>query len=252
MRRKLVVANWKMHGNLRRNRALLEGVAHGVRNLRRAEFAVCVPHPYLFQAQQLLQGTNVAWGAQNVHFSEMGAFTGAVSAWMVADFGCKYVIVGHSERRGQFRETNETAARCIKVAIKAGLIPIYCMGETLEEFDAGITEAVVASQLNGMLDQVGIPMLSHMVLAYEPTWAIGTGRTATPQLAQNVHAFIRGLLGRHDLKVADSIRILYGGSVKASNAAQLFAMPDIDGGLVGSASLDVDEFVAICRAANGK
>ncbi len=252
MRRKLVVANWKMHGSLRRNRELLEGVARGVRNLRRAEFAVCVPHPYLFQAQMLLQGTNVAWGAQNIHSGEMGAYTGAVSAWMVADFGCKYVIVGHSERRGQFRETNDTAARCIKVAIKAGLVPIYCMGETQEEFDAGITEAVVASQLDGMLEDVGIQLLSHAVLAYEPTWAIGSGRTASPQLAQKVHAFIRGLVARHDLKVAENIRILYGGSVKVSNAAQLFSMPDIDGGLVGSASLDADEFVAICRAANGK
>jgi len=252
MRRKLVVANWKMHGNLRWNRTLLEGIVSGVRDLYHVEIAICVPHPYLFQAQQLLHGSNIAWGGQNVHPNEQGAFTGAVSAWMVADFGCKYAIIGHSERRGQFRETNETAARSIKVAIKAGLIPIYCMGETLEEYEAGVTEAVIASQLNGMLDTVGIRLLSHVVLAYEPTWAIGSGRTATPQQAQSVHAFIRGRVAHHDLKVAEGIRILYGGSVKASNAAQLFAMPDIDGGLIGSSSLDIDEFVAICRAANRK
>lgn len=252
MRRKLVVANWKMHGNLRWNRTLLQGVVLGVRDLHHADFAVCVPHPYLFQAQAMLQGTNVAWGGQNVHPQERGAYTGAVSAWMVADFGCTYAIIGHSERRGQFRETNDTAARSIKVAIKAGLIPIYCMGETLEEYEAGVTEAVVASQLNGMLDIIGIQLLSHVVLAYEPTWAIGTGRTATPQQAQKVHAYIRGLVAGLDLKVAESIRILYGGSVKSSNAAQLFAMPDIDGGLIGSAALDVDEFVAICQAANRK
>lgn len=250
MRRKLVVANWKMHGNLGRNRLLLDEIVAGVREMRNADFAVCVPHPYLFQAQQLLTGTNVAWGAQNVHQSELGAFTGAVSAWMVADFACTYAIVGHSERRGQFRETNESAARSIKLAIKAGLTPIYCMGETLDEYEAGVTEAVVSSQLDGVLNIIGIQLMSKVVCAYEPVWAIGTGKSATPAQAQGVHEFIRHRLARHDLEVASAMRILYGGSVKAANAAQLFVKPDIDGALVGSASLASDEFVAICRAAN--
>lgn len=249
-RRKLVVGNWKMHGSLKRNQALLEGILAGVRDLRRADFAVCVPHPYLFQAQAILQGSNVAWGAQNVFRYEQGAYTGAVSAWMVADFGCTYAIVGHSERRGYFRETNESAVSCIKLAIKAGLTPIYCVGETLEEYEMQLTEAVVASQINGVLDHLGIQLLSRVVLAYEPVWAIGTGRAATPQLAQAVHVFIRQLVARHDLGVAQRMRILYGGSIKAANAAKLLAMPDIDGGLVGGASLLVDEFVAICRAAD--
>jgi len=252
MRRKLVVANWKMHGSLKWNEAFLTGLLEGVRDLHNADFVVCVPHPYLFQARRILQGSNIAWGGQNVHRCEQGAYTGAVSAWMVADFGATYAIIGHSERRGQFRETTDTAARSMKLAIKAGLVPIYCMGETLEEYEAGVTEAVVTSQLQGMLDTVGIQLLSHVVLAYEPTWAIGTGRTATPQQAQDVHAFIRKLIAKQDLAAAENIRILYGGSVKAANAAQLFAMPDIDGGLVGSASLQLEEFVAICRAANRK
>ena len=250
MRRKLVVANWKMHGNLAWNKALLQEVVAGVGGMRHADFAVCVPHPYLFQAQQLLAGTNVAWGAQNVHQSEQGAYTGAVSAWMVADFGCTYVIIGHSERRGQFRETNENAAKSMKLAIKAGLTPIYCMGETLDEYEVGVTEAVVASQLDGVLNIVGIKLLSKVVFAYEPVWAIGTGKTATPSQAQAVHKFIRERVARHDLDVASGMRILYGGSVKAANAAQLMSMPDIDGGLIGSASLAADEFVEICRVAN--
>lgn len=249
-RRKLVVANWKMHGNLGRNALLLNEVAAGVRDLRNADFAICVPHPYLFQAQQLLTGTNVAWGAQNVHQSEQGAYTGAVSAWMVADFGCTYAIIGHSERRGQFRETNESAAKSIKLAIKAGLTPIYCMGETLDEYEAGVTDAVVASQLDGVLNIIGIKLLSKVVCAYEPVWAIGTGKSASPAQAQAVHEFIRSRIAKHDLDIASGMRILYGGSVKAVNAAQLFVKPDIDGALVGSASLVSDEFIAICQAAN--
>ncbi len=251
MRRKLVVANWKMHGNLERNRLLLQEIVAGVQGLHNADFAVCVPHPYLFQAQQMLAATNVAWGAQNVHQAEQGAYTGAVSAWMVADFGCTYAIIGHSERRGQFRETNECAARSMKLAIKAGLVPIYCMGETLDEYEAGVTEAVVASQLDGVLNIVGIKLFSKVVFAYEPVWAIGTGRTASPGQAQAVHEFIRARIAKHDLEVAAGLRILYGGSVKPANAAQLLVMPDIDGGLIGSASLAADEFVAICRVANG-
>ena len=250
MRRKMVVGNWKMHGSLDRNRALLAAVSAGVHGLKNADFVVCVPHPYLFQAQAMLQGTNVAWGAQNVHQREQGAYTGAVSAWMIADFGCTYVIIGHSERRGQFRETNESAAACLRVALKANLTPIFCVGETLEEYDAGMTEAVVASQVDGVLERIGVRLMSRLVLAYEPVWAIGTGRTAGPAQAQSVHSFIRQRIAKHDLTVAANIRILYGGSVKAANAAKLLVMPDIDGGLVGGASLDAEEFVAICKAAN--
>ncbi len=250
MHRKLVVGNWKMHGTLEQNKKLLSAVIAGLRGYDNADYAVCVPHPYLFQAQSMLQGSNISWGAQNVHQQDEGAFTGAVSAHMVVDFGCTYVIVGHSERRGQFRETNESSAASMKAALKAGLIPLFCVGETLEEYEVGVTETVVASQVDAVLNRLEVQALAHAVLAYEPVWAIGTGRTATPEWAQEVHAFIRARVARHDLGIAERLRILYGGSVKAANAAQLFAMPDIDGGLVGGASLDVDEFVAICRAAN--
>lgn len=250
MRRKLVVGNWKMHGNLAWNEKLLQEILKSIGDFHNADFAVCVPHPYLFQAQNLLHGTNLKWGSQNVFREPFGAFTGAVSATMVADFGCTYTIIGHSERRGHFRETTQSAAKSIKLAINAGLIPIYCMGETPEEHAEGHARSVVGGQIDGVLDTIGAEMLSQMELAYEPTWAIGTGKTATPEQAQTMHTFIRHRIAKHDEVVAEKVRILYGGSVKPANAAQLLAMPDIDGGLVGGASLNAEEFVAICRAAN--
>ncbi len=249
MRRKLVVGNWKMYGRMASNQALLQGVLAGVRDLKGADYAVCVPYPYLAQAQSLLQGSNVAWGAQNLSPQEEGAFTGAVAPGMLVDFGCSYVIIGHSERRGLFHESNEIASAKFDATIKAGMKPIFCVGETLAERESGITEQVVATQLDAVLNHAGAKALAKAVIAYEPVWAIGTGKTATPQQAQAVHAFIRQRVAQHDSQVAQSLCILYGGSVKAANAVELFGMPDIDGGLIGGASLVAEDFVAICRAA---
>jgi triosephosphate isomerase len=249
MRRKLVVGNWKMYGRLASNKSLLQGVMAGVSALKGADFAVCSPYPYLSQLQSILQGSNVAWGAQNLSQHAEGAFTGEVAAGMLADFACRYVIIGHSERRGLFHESNETTAAKFEAAQKSGLTPIFCVGETLAEREAGVTEQVVGAQLDALLALVGVQSLNKAVVAYEPVWAIGTGKTATPAQAQAVHAFIRQKLAQLDGQVAQALCILYGGSVKAANAAELFAMPDIDGGLIGGASLVAEDFVAICRAA---
>jgi len=250
IRRKLVVGNWKMHGGIVWNKALLEGLTAGVRELRGADYAVCVPYPYLFQAQAILQGTNLAWGAQNLCAIEKGALTGEVAPHMLTDFGCTYVIIGHSERRHLFHETDDSAAVRFYAAIKAGMTPIFCIGESADERESDWTEFVVGRQLDSVLRRYGVQALTNAVLAYEPLWAIGTGNTATPEQAQEVHAFIRNRVAKCDSEVAAGLRILYGGSAKAANAAQLFAMPDVDGGLIGGASLEANEFVAICRAAN--
>jgi triosephosphate isomerase len=249
MRRKLVVGNWKMHGSLARNKALLDELLAGLRDMRNADYAVCVPYPYLAQAESMLQGSNIAWGAQNLSQHDQGAFTGAVSPSMLVDFNCSYVIIGHSERRALFHESNEIAAAKFDAAIKAGLTPIFCVGETLAERESGVTEQVVARQLEVVLNHAGAPAVAKAVIAYEPVWAIGTGKTATPEQAQAVHAFIRQRVAQLDSQVAQGLCILYGGSVKASNANELFAMPDIDGGLIGGASLVAGEFLAICLAA---
>ncbi len=238
-----------MYGRLAKNQALLQGILDGVRQLKSADYAVCVPYPYLAQAQSMLQGSNVSWGAQNLSPYEEGAFTGAVAPGMLVDFACKYVIIGHSERRGLFHESNEIAAAKFEAAQKSGLIPIFCVGETLSERESGITEQVVATQLDAVLTRFGAAALSRAVIAYEPVWAIGTGKTASPEQAEAVHAFIRQRVAKQDAQVAQGLCILYGGSVKAANAAELFGMPDIDGGLIGGASLVADDFVAICRAA---
>ena len=210
--------------------------------------AVCVPFPYLAQVQQLLRSTPVKWGAQDVHQLEKGAYTGEVSASMLCDFACHYVIVGHSERRSLYGESSQLVAEKFAAAQKAGLTPILCIGETLAQREDGTTEKVVAEQLDAVIKLSGVQSLPKAVLAYEPVWAIGTGKTATPQQAQAVHAFIRQRIAALDGKVAQDLLILYGGSVKAANAAELFAMTDIDGGLIGGASLDAEEFLAICRA----
>lgn len=250
MRRKLVVGNWKMYGRLARNKALLEGVMQGVKDFKNADYGVCVPYPYLAQAQSMLQGSNVAWGAQNLSQHDEGAFTGAVAPGMLVDFGCRYVIIGHSERRALFHESNEIAAAKFDAALKAGLTPIFCVGETLSERESGVMEQVVARQLEVVLNHAGAAAIAKTVIAYEPVWAIGTGKTASPDQAQAVHAFIRQRVAQLDGQTAQGLCILYGGSVKANNADQLFAMADIDGGLIGGASLVADDFVAICRAAH--
>jgi triosephosphate isomerase len=249
MRSKLVAGNWKMHGGLSQNRDLLNAIVAATGNLNGASVAVCAPFPYLSQVQSMLQNTPISWGAQNVSQYQQGAYTGEVSASMLTDFGCRYVIVGHSERRALYGEDSKMVARKFTAAQTAGLTPILCIGETLEQREASITEQVVAEQLDAVIDSAGINALAKSVLAYEPVWAIGTGKTATPQQAQDVHQFIRGRVAATAAKVADELKILYGGSVKASNARELFAMPDIDGGLIGGASLVADDFIAICRAA---
>ena len=249
MRRKLVVGNWKMYGRLARNKALLEGVVAGVRALKAADYAVCVPYPYLAQAEAMLAGSNVAWSSHHRRPHEQGAYTGAVAPGMLVGFACRSGIIGHSERRGLFHENNEIASAKFEAAIKAGLTPIFCVGETLAEREAGVTEQAVATQLDAILNRSGAQSLAKAVLAYEPVWAIGTGKTASPEQAQAVHAFIRQRVAQQDSHVAQALCILYGGSVKAANAVELFAMPDIDGGLIGGASLVAEDFVAICRAA---
>ncbi len=249
MRSKLVAGNWKMHGGLVQNQDLLKEIVAGIVGLREVDVAVCVPYPYLSQVQLLLQDSQVSWGAQNVSQHAKGAYTGEVSAAMLADFRCRYVIVGHSERRASYGEDSATVALKFKAAQAARLIPILCVGETLDQRESAVTEQVVAEQLDAVIELEGINALAASVIAYEPVWAIGTGKTATPAQAQDVHAFIRNRIAAHNLEVATGLKILYGGSVKANNAAELFAMPDIDGGLIGGASLIADEFITICRAA---
>ena len=247
MRRKLVAGNWKMHGNLAENEALLSGLLAGMGDVK-AGVAVCVPFPYLPSVRAKLQGTAIAWGAQNMSQHAKGAYTGEVSAAMLQDFGCHYVIVGHSERRALYGESDGVVAEKFSAVQAAGMTPILCVGETLEERESGITETVVGRQLDAVIARSGVAALAKAVVAYEPVWAIGTGKTASPQQAQDVHAFIRGKIRGLDVAVADGLIIQYGGSVKANNAAELFAQADIDGGLIGGASLNAEEFLAICRA----
>jgi triosephosphate isomerase len=249
MRERLVAGNWKMHGSLVENKVLLDSVVAGLADVQGVSCAVCVPYPYLFQAQFALQNTPIRWGAQNVSQYEKGAYTGEVSAAMLRDFGCTLVIVGHSERRSLFGEDDATVAAKFVAAQAGGLKPILCVGETLAEREQGITQQVVERQLQAVVDRAGLAAFRHCVIAYEPVWAIGTGKTATPEQAQEVHAFIRSVFAPHDAKLAEELVILYGGSVKGGNARELFAMPDIDGGLIGGASLNAEEFVTICKAA---
>ncbi len=248
MRRKLVVGNWKMHGSLSQNESLLSAVKKGVAQLPGVDVAVCAPFPYLAQLKQELSASSLKWGAQDVHQLEKGAFTGEVSAAMLADFGCTYVIIGHSERRSIYGESSRLVAEKFVAAQKAGLIPILCVGETLEQRESGATETVVAEQLDAVIALAGVQALRKAVVAYEPVWAIGTGKTASPEQAQAVHAFIRQRVAGHDAQVAQGLVILYGGSVKAANAPELFAKADIDGGLIGGAALIAEDFLGICRA----
>ena len=248
MRQALVAGNWKMNGNRDSAVKLADAVLQASPERASAEVLLCPPFVYLADVARVLKGSGVALGAQDLCAEGNGAFTGEVSGAMLKDFDCRYVIVGHSERRALYGESDAMVARKFMAAQKAGLTPILCVGETLAEREAGTTPAVVGRQLQAVLDAVGIAAFDAAVVAYEPVWAIGTGRTATPDQAQEVHALIRGLLTAEDAKIAVGTRLLYGGSVKASNAAELFRMPDIDGGLVGGASLDAAEFLAICTA----
>lgn len=249
MRQPLVAGNWKMNGSLNSVKELIDGIKAGIGSVGAAEVAVCPPYLFIPEAAASLKGSPVAWGGQNLSTEASGAYTGEISASMLLDFGCKYAIVGHSERRALYGEDDALVARKFAVARKAGLVPILCVGETLDEREGGITEEVVARQLDAVIDLEGVGALADAVVAYEPVWAIGTGKTASPQQAQEVHAFIRGRVAKESVGVAQGLRILYGGSVKGANAAELFANDDIDGGLIGGASLEAGEFLTICRAA---
>jgi triosephosphate isomerase len=245
MRRKLVAGNWKMHGNHQANAELLSGIA-AARPFG-CDVAVCVPFPYLSETAVALAASEVRWGAQDCSAHEQGAYTGEVSVGMLAEFGCRYVIVGHSERRQYHGETDQLVADKAKAALARGVTPIVCVGETLAQRDAGETEAVVKRQLSAVIHTLG-HCAGEMVVAYEPVWAIGTGKVATPEQAQAVHALLRAQL-KAATAHADGMKILYGGSMKPDNAATLLSQPDIDGGLIGGASLKAADFVAICRAA---
>ncbi|MET0101444.1 MAG: triose-phosphate isomerase [Sedimenticola sp.] len=249
MRQPLVAGNWKMNGSRESIRELLDGIKAGMSDVNVAEVAVCAPYVYLADAQGQLDGSDVAWGGQDVSVHASGAYTGEISTAMLQDFGCKYAIVGHSERRTYHNESDELVAQKYAAARAAGLVPILCIGETLEEREQGITEEVCARQLDAVIDLEGVDALADGVVAYEPVWAIGTGKTATPEQAQDVHAFIRSRVAEKSAGVAEGLRILYGGSMKPDNAEELIAKPDIDGGLIGGASLKAEDFLGICKAA---
>lgn len=237
-----------MNGSRTGNVQLLQGILAGLTD-QGAQCAVCVPAPYLFQCEQLLAGSAMAWGAQDVATEPCGAFTGEVCSSMLQDFGCRYVIVGHSERRAYHGESNKLVASKAKAALDAGLTPIVCVGETLAQREAGATQEVVGAQLDAVLELVGAEAVPRLVVAYEPVWAIGTGKTATPMMAQEVHAFLREKLRNCNADAAENVQILYGGSMKPENAGDLMAQPDIDGGLIGGAALKSTDFLGIIKAA---
>ncbi len=253
MRQYLIAGNWKMHGSIRDAKQLLEAIKQGMKEIHpdshhAAEIAVIPPFVYLPLAHDLLASSAIQLGAQNVYVGVQGAFTGEIAASMLVDVGCRYVLIGHSERRTLFHEDLSLVAAKFKAAHEAGLIPILCVGETRAEHERGATENVIRQQLESVIQLMGIKAFKQAVIAYEPVWAIGTGLTATPEQAQAVHAFIRQLLAQNEVDIANTIRILYGGSMKPDNAAALLAMPDIDGGLIGGASLDASSFLKICAA----
>jgi len=250
MRQPLVAGNWKMHGSRAENAGLVRDLLDALRPEPLAEVFLCPPYVYLWETGRALKDTDVELGAQNLCAEPQGAFTGEVSAAMLKDVGCRYVLVGHSERRQIFNESDTLVARKFVAAQSHRLVPVLCVGETLDEREGGRTLDVVSRQLDAVLSVSGVASLGTAVIAYEPVWAIGTGRNASPEQAQEVHGMIRARLAALDATIGASVRILYGGSVKASNARDLFSMPDIDGGLVGGASLKADEFARICAAAD--
>ena len=246
MRKTIVAGNWKMNASKESVNKLVMGILSGMSNVS-SEVVICAPFPYLSQVEALITHSQVRLGAQNLNTNMSGAFTGEVSADMIKDFGAQHVIVGHSERRSFYGETNTIVAEKVKAALDSGLIPLFCVGETLEQREAGETESVVAAQINTVADLVGIDAFLNIVVAYEPVWAIGTGVTASPEQAQKAHAFIRQLLANNNYDVAQQAPILYGGSMNAANAKELIACADIDGGLIGGASLKPEDFLQICR-----
>jgi triosephosphate isomerase len=245
-RRQLIVGNWKMNGNQQSNAELLSKVVAGWQGEHNADVVVCPPNPYLLHTFERISGSSIRLGAQNVSQYEVGAYTGEVSAQMLAELHCKFVIIGHNERRRLQGETDEQVAQKFIAAQRANLTPILCVGESSAQRESGSHLDVIGAQLQSVCVHVGCDVFKQAVVAYEPVWAVGTGKTATPQQAEEVHRFIRAQLG----EIGETVRILYGGSVKASNAEQLFALPDIDGALLGGASLDAEEFLKICKAAD--
>lgn len=251
MRRPLIAGNWKMHGSKAQVETLLQDLKQDCERVEVAELLVLVPYPFLAQTESCLIKTQIGWGAQNLSDQKDGAFTGEVSASMLIDFNCSYVIVGHSERRQYYDESNALVAKKFHAALSAGLSPILCVGETEQQHQAGKTEQVIREQLAAALELADNPSrLASMVVAYEPVWAIGTGNQATPEQAQQVHGALREQLRKFDSSLADSVRILYGGSLKPDNAAAIFAMPDVDGGLIGGASLHAEQFLEIGKLCN--
>ncbi|MBK1629270.1 triose-phosphate isomerase [Thiohalocapsa halophila] len=248
MRRPLIAGNWKMNGTKAEAAELLNGIKAGVAGMQRVDVAVCPPFPYLYLAEQLLADSAIAWGSQDVSEHAGGAFTGQISAAMLKDFGCRYAIVGHSERRQFNGESDALVASKYAQAVASGVVPVLCVGETLEERESGKTEEVVARHIDAVLSGSGVEAFGAGIVAYEPVWAIGTGVTATPEQAQEVHAFVRERIAARDKNIAEGLRLLYGGSMKPGNAAELIAQPDIDGGLIGGASLKATDFITICQA----
>ncbi len=250
MRKPLVAGNWKMNGSLAQARELSAAVKAGLSGNTNVDVVLCPTSIYLQEVAKQISGSGIALGAQNVSDKASGAFTGEVSSSMLKDIGCRYVLVGHSERRSIYGETDADVASKAIAASVAGLIPVVCVGELLKDRESGDTEVVVARQLDALLESNdGLVALQHSVIAYEPVWAIGTGMTATPEQAQSVHEFIRKRISNKDVALGEKMRILYGGSVNAGNSAELFAKPDIDGGLIGGASLSAENFLAICNSA---
>ncbi|MBE9516762.1 MAG: triose-phosphate isomerase [Proteobacteria bacterium] len=249
MRRPLVAGNWKMNGSKAESAALLDGILAGIGSVTAADMAVCPPAILIPLVEQKLAGSAVAWGGQDLNVNASGAYTGEISGPMLKDSGCTYVLVGHSERREYYGETDQIVADKFGAAQSHGLIPVLCIGEVLEERESGDTENVCARQLEAVLDAHGIKSFANAVIAYEPVWAIGTGKTASPEQAQEVHAFIRGKLAALDADIAAGVRILYGGSMKPGNAKELISQTDIDGGLIGGASLKAEDFLGIGQAA---
>ena len=248
--KKFVVANWKMHGNLKQNQALLRAYIQILSKLKHTQVVVCAPYPYLAQLQSMLASTDIAWGAQNMAKNEIGPFTGEVSAEMLRDFGCEYVILGHSERATAYCESDENIAQKLMTAKKHGLTPILCVGETLIEREAGMQEKVVSKQLDTIVNLYGAEAFADTIISYEPIWAIGTGLAATQSQAKAMHLFIRHKITSANEDAASRLKILYGGSVNPQNALQLCSVQHIDGGLVGKCSLNAQEFENICRAAD--
>lgn len=249
MRKPLIAGNWKMNGSVSQVKSLIEGIINGSSTYAEVEILVIPTFVHLAQAYTLLKNSSVKLGAQNLYPGDKGAFTGEVAGAMLNELGCEYVLIGHSERRTLFHDDLQLTAKKFIAAQAAGLTPILCVGETQAEREAGKTQSVILAQLDSVIKEAGISALKNAVIAYEPVWAIGTGLTATPEQAQAVHAFIRQHLAQNQVDIGKTMRILYGGSMKADNAASLLAMPDIDGGLIGGASLDAKSFLAICDAA---